>query len=458
MPATQLSEVRLPDHQYSIAAIHLAVQIYTVGVISFHACCRVIALLKSELSAFSMVPTNNTIQSWVLRIGLYQLSRPVERADDWVIIIDHTCQLGSHKCLIVLGIRRSHWATLSRPLVLQDLSVLMIRVVTSSTGLLVQQQLIEVQARIGTIAAIVSDQGADLVCGSKLFANEQADVLPSPDVSEDDALQLFDPNDLTAAGHAKPLVLKDFSHASSHLLKAHLEADKQWHEFLSLCGKTQPKVKQTIWGALSPPTQKVKGRYMNIGHVIRWGQMMIDLLRGFAGTLPEGIDHSMLRQKYGWVESFAESLKAWLEIDMLREQSLQVVRVLGYSGTTVDVIRFGQRACQNHESSHKMANALLDLAREQCCDIPEGVSYPGSSEVIESLIGKYKQSQDQHSRGGFTKMLLAIGASTVGMTENVVVESLTAVSEMDVRKWAKDTLGTTLTSMRRMAFPGTKRA
>lgn len=254
------------------------------------------------------------------------------------------------------------------------------------------------------------------------------------------------------------MVLKDFSHASSHLLKAHLEADKQWHEFLSLCGKTQPKVKQTMWGSLAPPTQKVKGRYMNIGDVIRWGQMMNDLLHGLAGTLPEGIDRSMLRQKYGWVQSYDESLKAWLEIDILREQSLQLVRVSGYSSTTVDAIRSGQRAYQNYESSHKMAKALLDLVREQCRDIPEGVSYPGSSEVIESLIGKYKQSQDQHSRGGFTKMLLAICASTVEMTEKVVVESLTAVREMDVRKWTKDTLGTTLTSMRRMAFPGTKDA
>ena len=103
-----------------------------------------------------------------------------------------------------------------------------------------------------------------------------------------------------------------------------------------------------------------------------------------------------------------------------------------------------------------MATALLDLAREQCRDIPEGVSYPGSSEVIESVIGKYKQSQDQHSRGGFTKMLLAIGASVVEVTEDVVVESLTAVREMDVRKWTKNALGTTLSSMRRLAFTGTK--
>lgn len=78
----------------------------------------------------------------MIRIGVYQLSRPINRADDWVMILDHICQLGPHKCLIALTIRLSHWATLSRPLVIQDLSVVVIRVVTSSTWLLVQQHLL----------------------------------------------------------------------------------------------------------------------------------------------------------------------------------------------------------------------------------------------------------------------------------------------------------------------------
>ena len=404
-----------------------------------------------ELSAFDKVPSNNTIQSWVLRMGLYQLSRAKEIADDWVIILDHTCQLGNQKCLVVLGIRLSHWAELKRPLVFQDLSVLMIRVVGSSTGLLVHKQLLEVQTQIGTIVAILSDQGSDLVSGGKLFVTAQ--VEPAP---QENAPQLFDANGLAISGRTKPRVLKDFSHASSHLLKARLEADPKWREFLSHCGTTQPKVKQTIWGALAPPTQKVKGRYMNIGEMVRWGAKMLRLLDGTAGTLPAGIDRSMLKQKYGWIENYVESLDQWLEIDILREQSLQEVRVLGYSSKTVDAIQSGQARYRNFESSRQMASELLELVREQCQAIPAGVSYPGSSEVIESLIAKNKEIQGQHNRGGFTKMLLAIGTSVTEISEKILVESLLAVREIDVRQWAKNALGTTLASLRRNALPGTK--
>ncbi len=384
-------------------------------------------------------------------MGLYQLSRAKEIADDWVIILDHTCQLGNQKSLIVLGIRLSHWAELKRPLVFQDLAVLMIRVVGSSTGLLVHKQLLEVQAEIGTIAAILSDQGSDLASGGKLFVTGQVEP-----ATQENVPQLFDANGLAISGKTKPLVLKDFSHASSHLLKARLEADPKWREFLSHCGTTQPKVKQTILGALAPPTQKVKGRYMNIGEMIRWGAKMLRLLDGTAGTLPAGIDRSMLKQKYGWIENYVESLDQWLEIDILREQSLQEVRVLGYSSKTVDAIQSGQARYRNFESSRQMASELLELVREQCQAIPAGVSYPGSSEVIESLIAKNKEIQGQHNRGGFTKMLLAIGASVTEISEKILVESLLAVREIDVRQWAKNALGTTLASMRRNALPGTK--
>jgi hypothetical protein len=112
------------------------------------------------------------------------------------------------------------------------MTVLMIRVIERSSGLLVESQLREVQAEIG----------------------------------------------------------QDFSHASSHILKDHLEADSRWQEFIGQCGKTQPKVKQTVLGALAPPTQKVKGRYMNIGELIRWAVKMLGCwLAPVASCLMESI-------------------------------------------------------------------------------------------------------------------------------------------------------------------------
>jgi hypothetical protein len=407
-----------------------------MAAISFHACSKVIACLPNKLSEFQAIPAPNTIQSWLLRIGLHALNRAKEIADDWVVILDHTCQLGNQKCLIVLGIRLSHWATLERPLEHRDMTVLMLDAVEGSDGPKVLHALLDVQKRIGTIAAVVSDQGSDLVSGTKMFVENHCEL----------------------TRQAKPLILKDFSHASSHILKARLLADPSWPKFLAHCGSTQPKVKQTVLGALAPPTQKVKGRYLNIGELIRWGQKMLALIDGTNGELSRGIDRSMFLLKYGWIKEFRNSLIQWDELDVLREQSLRLLRVAGYGSSAVNELTYKQSAHRNYPSSQLMANQLIELIREQCELIPKGQSYPACTEVIESMIGKSKQMQGQHSRGGFTKMILGIAASAVNLTETIVIQSLNAVREIDVRQWTKDTIGTTLTCVRRKAMPGSKSA
>ena len=50
-------------------------------------------------------PSRFSGRFWLFRLGYYKLTRPKERADDWVWIVDHTVQLGDEKCLVILCIR-----------------------------------------------------------------------------------------------------------------------------------------------------------------------------------------------------------------------------------------------------------------------------------------------------------------------------------------------------------------
>jgi hypothetical protein len=317
--------------------------------------------------------------------------------------------------------------------------------------LLVVAQLRVIQVQIGTIVAILTDQGSDLVSGAKLFSGS-----PSLEMLAEETT--IDAEPLALPDVPKPLVLKDYSHASSHILKESLEADPRWPEFLSHCGRTQPKVKQTALGALAPPTQKVKGRYMNIGEIIQWGIKMLALLAGTNGKLPEDWERSQVQAKYGWLTNFAPALEIWGEMDQLREHSLDVIRILGYGNNSIDEMISRQFPYRNHLSTQKMGDELLELARSQCLDFVGCERYPGSSEIIESLMGKFKHMQGQHSRNGFTKMAISIGSCLCELTADVIRTSLETVREIDVRQWASEAIGDTLGSIRRNALPGTKSA
>ena len=308
-------------------------------------------------------------------------------------------------------------------------------VVPSSDGDQVKQQLLEVQGKIGKLAGVVSDQGSDLVKGLELLVEEQ---------------RLEEPE------QAPTRVFKDFSHASSHIFKERLLADPLWKAFLRGCGKTQPKVKQTPLGALAPPTQKAKGRYMNIGEMIRWGEKMLERLDARKGNLPAEITREALEQNFGWIRQFRRSLAEWSELHEIRESALVYLRAAGYHATAATELRSELYSLRESSASRTMVDQLVKLVQEESEGLGFGQSFPASSEVLESLIGKGKQMQFQHSRGGFTKMLAGMAAAVVNLTEQVVVQSLEAVREADLRSWARDTLGITMASMRRMVLGGTK--
>ena len=99
-----------------------------------------------------------------------------------------------------------------------------------------------------------------------------------------------------------------------------------------------------------------------------------------------------------------------------------------------------------------MQKALLEFVREQSVHARPGERLIGSSEVIESLIGKYKRLQSTHSQGGMTAMILSVGAIVAKKTIQTICDALTATNTQDVLDWCHSHLGITLQAQRRLAF------
>ena len=77
----------------------------------------------------------------------------------------------------------------------------------------------------------------------------------------------------------------------------------------------------------------------------------------------------------------------------------------------------------------------------------------GSSEVIESLIGKAKQRLEAHGRSELNKSILLIPCMCGERTQDLVAEALTTVRVQDVATWVSEKVGETMQSKRRRAFP-----
>ena len=77
----------------------------------------------------------------------------------------------------------------------------------------------------------------------------------------------------------------------------------------------------------------------------------------------------------------------------------------------------------------------------------------GSSDGIESLIGKAKQRREAHGRRALNKSLLLMPCLCGALTQDLVAEALTTVRVQDVTTWVSENVGETMPSKRRRAFP-----
>ena len=63
------------------------------------------------------LPKWTTIRTWMLRVGVAAIEQPIEAADDWIWMADHSNQIGREKALAVIGLARTLLGTRSRDII-----------------------------------------------------------------------------------------------------------------------------------------------------------------------------------------------------------------------------------------------------------------------------------------------------------------------------------------------------
>ena len=101
------------------------------------------------------------------------------------------------------------------------------------------------------------------------------------------------------------------------------------------------------------------------------------------------------------------------------------------------------------EAAHRLRKQLLEFVYEQAHQAREGEHLLGSSEVLESIIGKFKCVAGERGQHGLTGMVLSIGTLVGQVTVGAVPAAMTEVRVEEVRQWCRTHLGPTLQGARR---------
>jgi hypothetical protein len=391
---------------------------------SLRCAASVISLLGPQARGGETAPAWSTGRLWLLRIGLAALLRPKVVADDWVWMVDHSVQIGQCKCLVILGVRLSE-IPVGQPLRHQDMELVALEPMTSATKETVKLCLEDAASKTGVPRAIVDDHGADLHGGVKLFIER----------------------------HPKTFELYDIKHKAACLLKARLEHDEQWKRFASLAGQTKSTTQQTELAFLAPPSQRSKARFMNLHDLVNWGRKTLALLDNPSRLKEEPFHASRERMqaKLGWLVEFRQPLEEWSQWHEVIEATLSFVRCRGlYVGAGVDLA--AALPALSAATVIELREELIRFVTVESSKIQIGVCLPGTTEVLESCFGKLKALEDGQSKGGFTGIVLNLGAFVSKWTAESITEALERCRVQDVLGWCRAKLGVSVQSLRKQAY------
>jgi len=399
---------------------------------SQRAAAAALEILGPYIPGLERVPTANSGRLWLMRLGLYELRRPKEAADDWVWVMDHTVQLGPWKCLVIVGVRLSAWRQMGRPLEHEDLTLLNLTPMEQSTGEAVAAELRKTKEEGGIVpAAFLSDEGAELKNAVALFRRESPAFQQIPH-------------------------LYDIKHKVATFLKKELHEDKTWQSFVTLTNRTKLRVTLTELAFLVPPGLRNKARYMNLDTLVDWGRRVLaylDAPRDFPG---QPLNRQKLQQKLGWLNEYRGPLAVWAELLEVAALAEAYVRREGYHDHAAEELERGLGALARTPAGLRLKGRIVAFVAEQATNLAPGQHVLGSSEVLESLLGKYKRIQGTHSKGGMTGSLLSIGAAVIKKTTTAVQTAMGTVPVAAVREWVRDKLGLTIPAQQAFAFPRNK--
>lgn len=412
-------DVRLPRQQFPLAVVAGGLALVLRAGTRLMRVPAVLALSWGWRQFEGAVASSYTVRLWLLRLGLHQLNRPKPHADDWIWIIDHTMQLGEWKCLIIVGIRQEAWNTRHRLLSQEDVDIIDLQPVKTSNEEVVYRQLETAARKTGIPREIVSDNGRDLQAGVKEFCKV----------------------------HSHTVWLYDIKHKTANLLEHELLKDASWKAFLEQVNLFKQRVSVTALACLLPPQQRGKARYMNVDVLVEWATKHQALLNCPQVLAAATLDPTVVQEKLGWLRRFTKTLHRWREVLEVIEIVEHYVRHKGIHAQAAHEMRAILRQPASN-AARRIRRQLLDFIAEEARQTHTDECLLGSSEVLESIIGKFKHLAGDRGQHGLTGIMLSIGALVGKVTLSAVVAAMTAVTNRDVWKWCQSHLGITLQGIR----------
>ena len=392
-------------HKYSLKVITFSVMLHIFAGCSFRSVHKVLGCLKTEYGLFlGDYPSKSSVENWVQKLGYSEYAQIGSDTfeGDYAVIIDESMVVGQQRMIIVLGVDAVKVD--KNAIGFGTVRLLHIAVRPSWNWENVKELLAKVTEKIGKKPVyVISDGGGNLTKGIK-----EAELERIADVGHQIAKCVEQ-----TYGHQE--IFKAFTKAVAGV-------------------KFREVMKETSY--LLPPKQRAIARFMNLSGIVNWAA---DILRIFGNlTTAE-------QETFAFLKDFRCLIKELESVFEMTHKMLKIIKNEGISYENID-----KCSVLGVQYSTKIPIILTDKIKayfkETKDKLPDATTiWHASSDVLESLFGKFKQISSPNKLHGVTPFVLSLCVYTnfdehTKDMANQIKFALENVFMTDLKEWKQANL------------------
>ena len=194
---------------------------------------------------------------------------------------------------------------------------------------------------------------------------------------------------------------------------------------------------------------------MNIEPLVRWGKSM-PIKKELLDHIEKKSDEELRLQTHlEELSRFKEDIEIWdemVEFISIIERFMNIHYLQNNSYEKFLELHSNKLKSLKTKNAKLLATQILDFIKKQQKVCKEDERLLHSSEILESLFGKFKFLEKEQSKSSFTNLLLSVGAMVSKNTQSTILTALESVTTPMIKAWSESKIGITIQAQKKELY------
>jgi len=359
------------------------------------------------------IPHFSSIINWSYQIGKGLLNEVKKIDKPWVAIADHSIDIGRKQVFVVLRVALDIFLQRDGAITLKECECIGVKVASRITGESVADDLEEFFLKAGEPVAIIKDNGSVLNNGVEIYKERYGSDIDT---------------------------IEDITHIIANSLKKQYEKTKQYKKYMTMLREGATRLRQTDLAFLIPPKLRKKGRFQAISRLNSWSKKLIDKnIFSKKGRAKKGSLLSRLRGAFTDFKLLEPFIKNFIKTTDITNKIMKLLKSRGLNISTYHQSMKLLKKLPRNSKTRKTIRVWLDKhikIQKKLAPYP----LPISSDIIESLFGKFKNRLERSPQSDMNRSVLLIPLLCGALDKERLSSILKNTKHKEVKEWEEENI------------------